>query len=185
MPLKEHGFSLVEVLLAMAISSIMLLGASRFLPGLQRATLIQAGLQELEDELWLRAMAVGKQLQRAGYCAGQCQGAALLINERCVIVQWDANSNGRWERSPLYAAEQTGFRLTDGALETLRGATGCEGKGWDKLTDPGRILIQRFQVNKTELAGFAPQLEVLLSGSLTGRPESAMTVSQRVTGFNL
>ena len=36
MPVKEQGFSLLEVLIAMAISSVLLLGAARFLPALQR-----------------------------------------------------------------------------------------------------------------------------------------------------
>lgn len=30
MPVKEQGFSLLEVLIAMAISSVLLLGAARF-----------------------------------------------------------------------------------------------------------------------------------------------------------
>lgn len=39
MPVKEQGFSLLEVLIAMAISSVLLLGAARFLPALQRESL--------------------------------------------------------------------------------------------------------------------------------------------------
>lgn len=36
MPVNRKGFSLLEVLIAMTISSILLLSTSRFLPGLQR-----------------------------------------------------------------------------------------------------------------------------------------------------
>jgi prepilin peptidase dependent protein B len=84
------------VLIATAISSLLLISASRFLPGLQRAVLLQSGQRELEEEVWQRLFALGKQLQRAGYCAGNCQGQALVIGRqgRCVIVRWDANSNG-------------------------------------------------------------------------------------------
>lgn len=41
--MRQRGFSLTEVLIATAISSLLLIGASRFLPGLQRAVLLQSG----------------------------------------------------------------------------------------------------------------------------------------------
>lgn len=70
MPVTQQGFSLTEVLIAMAISSLMLLSAARFLPGLQQAMLVQTRQQEIEEEIWLRLAGIGKHLQRAGYCAG-------------------------------------------------------------------------------------------------------------------
>lgn len=39
MSVNERGFSLLEVLIAMAISSILLLSSARFLPALQREIL--------------------------------------------------------------------------------------------------------------------------------------------------
>ena len=187
MSVNQRGFSLTEVLLAMAIGSILLLSTARFLPGLQRASLVQERQQELEEEVWLRISAIGKQLQRAGYCAGNCQGQALSIGRegRCVIVQWDTNSNGRWENSPQSEAEQTGFRLEAGALEIQRGATACDGKGWDKLTDPASILIQRFSVSKTQKSGFAPELTIELAASRVGLQAEPYQATYRVTGFNL
>ena len=41
MPVTCRGFSLPETLIAMAISSVLLLGSARFLPALQWATLRQ------------------------------------------------------------------------------------------------------------------------------------------------
>ena len=150
---RQQGFSLTEVLIATAISSLLLIGASRFLPGLQRAVLLQSGQREQEEEVWQRLFSLGKQLQRAGYCAGNCPGQGLLTGRQgsCVIVRWDANSNGSWDNSAS-ENDSTGFRLESGALETLRGATSCEGKGWEKLTDPDRLVITHFMVRKVEHA---------------------------------
>ena len=187
MPLKQQGFSLTEVLVAMAISSVLLMSAARFLPALQRSVVLLTKQQELEEELWLRINGIGKHLQRAGYCAGKCEGQPLTIGQRgeCVIVQWDENSNGRWETSPSAAAEQTGFRLNGGALETLRGATQCGGKGWERITDPDRIRVQRFQVQRISRAGFAPELSLTLAASANGQPDGEVEAHHIVTGFNL
>ncbi len=137
--MSRRGFSLAEALIAMAIGSLLLMGACRFLPALQRHILRQGEQLALENELWQRVHAVGKHLQRAGYCRGACGGAGLELaaGGECLIVRWDANSNGRWETSPA-AAESTGFRLRDGALETLRGASDCRGGGMGENHQPGR-----------------------------------------------
>jgi len=187
MPVTQQGFSLMEVLIAMAISSLMLLSAARFLPGLQQAILSQTRQQEIEEEIWLRLAGIGKHLQRAGFCAGSCTGDALKMSAQgdCLIVQWDENSNGRWESSPSGAAEQTGFRLNAGALETLRGATACSGNGWERITDPDRITIRHFRVDQTRRAGFAPLLTLEISAIFPGDKGRLFEARHAVTGYNL
>ena len=54
MSANERGFSLLEVLIAMAISSILLLSSARFLPALQREILRNTRQLALEDEIWQR-----------------------------------------------------------------------------------------------------------------------------------
>jgi prepilin peptidase dependent protein A len=80
-PLIPRGFSLAETLISMAISAILLMGASRFLPALQRQTLRQTQQQSLDNELWQRVYTVAKHLQRAGYCAGEC-GTTVAYRQR-------------------------------------------------------------------------------------------------------
>lgn len=184
---RQQGFSLLETLLAMAIGSVILLAAARFLPALQLAVLRQTHEQTLEDELWQRLYTVARHIQRAGYCNGECSGSPLVIGRDggCVIVQWDANSNGRWDSTPASEADQTGFRLQNGVLETLRGATTCEGKGWDKMTDPGRVNIQNFTVSRQQTAGYAPVFSISLAGRLHGQDMPPTSATFSVTGFNL
>lgn len=77
--MSRRGFSLAEALIAMAIGSLLLIGACRFLPALQRHILRHGEQLALENELWQRVHAVGKHLQRAGYCRGVCGGAGLEL----------------------------------------------------------------------------------------------------------
>ncbi len=77
--MSRRGFSLAEALIAMTIGSLLLMGACRFLPALQRHILRQGEQLALENELWQRVHAVGKHLQRAGYCRGSCGGAGLEL----------------------------------------------------------------------------------------------------------
>ncbi|HFT3212421.1 TPA: prepilin peptidase-dependent protein [Klebsiella variicola] len=163
---REHGYTLMETLVTLTLMMILSVG----------------GLYG-----WQRVHAVGKHLQRAGYCRGACGGAGLELaaDGECLIVRWDANSNGRWETSPAAAAESTGFRLRDGALETLRGASDCRGGGWEKITNPAAIVVTRFSVQRQVTSGFAPELSVTLAARSAQQRGLTSEVEQRVTGYNL
>lgn len=187
MSVNERGFSLLEMLIAMAISSILLLSSARFLPALQREILRNTCQLVLEDEIWQRVYTVAKHLQRAGYCRGNCVGEGLVISTKgdCVIARWDANSNGVWESGPVKEADSIGFRLQDKVLETVRGATGCTGKGWDKMTDPATMQIEAFQVERLNFSGYSPLLTLRLRGVSNDQPQKVVEAVYSVTGFNL
>jgi prepilin peptidase dependent protein B len=146
---SRRGFSLAEALIAMAIGSLLLIGACRFLPALQRHILRQGEQLALENELWQRVHAVGKHLQRAGYCRGACGGAGLELaaDGECLIVRWDANSNGRWETSPRQRRRAPAFACATARWRPLRGASDCRGSGWEKITNPAAIVVTRFRYN--------------------------------------
>ncbi|ALD78410.1 MULTISPECIES: prepilin peptidase-dependent protein [Citrobacter freundii complex] len=187
MSVNERGFSLLEMLIAMAISSILLLSSARFLPALQREILRNTRQLVLEDEIWQRVYTVAKHLQRAGYCRGNCVGEGLVISAKgdCVIARWDANSNGVWESGPVKEDDSIGFRLQDKVLETVRGATGCTGKGWDKMTDPATMQIEVFQVERLKFSGYSPLLTLRLRGVSNDEPQKVVEAVYSVTGFNL
>lgn len=185
MSVNQRGFSLVEVLIAMAISSVVLLASAHFLPALQRAALRQTQQQALEEELWQRLFTVGRYLQRAGFCQGACKGEGLTLAKQCVLIRWDSNLNGKWEDSPPANADVTGFRLNGGALETLRGATSCKGKGWERMTDADFLIVDTFNVTRHNQNEFAPEFELALTAHLKSRPEVSISAGYSVTGHNL
>ena len=100
-------------------------------------------------------------------------------------MQWDANSNGIWESEPVKESDQIGFRLKEHVLETLRGATSCEGKGWDKVTNPDAIIIDTFQVVRQDASGFSPVERGNMRGASKAEPQTLVDASYSLTGFNL
>ena len=99
-------------------------------------------------------------------------------------MRWDANSNGSWDNSAS-ENDSNGFRLESGALETQRGATSCEGKGWEKLTDPDMLTIAHFVVRKVEHAGFAPEVNIEMAAIRKGEKGEPWQALYTVTGYNL
>lgn len=75
--MSRRGFSPAGGAYRHTIGSLLLMGACRFLPALQRHILRRGEQLATENELWQRVHAVGKHLQRAGYCRGSCGGAGL------------------------------------------------------------------------------------------------------------
>jgi len=186
MPIAR-GFSLLEILIAMAISSTLMLSSLKLLPSLQMAVLRQSQDIIIQEDLWMMARVIGKHLQRAGYCAGTCSGEGLTVsnNGRCIIVRWDANNNGVWEKAIPGESELTGFRLHENALETLRGARACTDSGWEKMSEPALFSITDFQVVTRNLQGYPPRMIVTLDAVATRNSEQTYRVSHQVTGYNL
>ena len=73
------GFSLLEMLIAMAIGAVLMVSVGRFLPLLLEQNLRLQQRVQLQQELQQIAGSLAKALRRAGYCHGQCSGAALTL----------------------------------------------------------------------------------------------------------
>ncbi len=186
MRLNEKGFTLLEMLIAMALSSLVLLSAGRLFPALYRGVLGQYQHEALQESLWQLAFSIGKNLRRAGYCHGECKGKALVISNggECVLLRWDSNGDGRWEPSGHPEAQATGDRLRSGSLETLKGANSCEGNGWERITDPQAMAIEHFSVTRLHRQSLPPLLAIKLVASLKGGTPSA-SLRHIVVGYNL
>jgi len=180
--MNNGGFTLLEVLLAMAIGSVMLIGAARTLPLLQQQNLRMQIQVQLNEELYQIMQTVEKAVRRAGYCHGRCSGSAMQIygGGSCLLVRWDENSNGRWEGTDREESDYYGFRLRSRNLEMQRGIDRCDGGGWEKLNDPRSIAIDRFDVVRE-----GRRVRVLLSGSAAAWPAVTQSIENWLTAEDL
>ncbi|MGM3192285.1 prepilin peptidase-dependent protein [Dickeya dadantii subsp. dieffenbachiae] len=183
------GFTLPEVMLAMGMSSLIMLAVAQLLPLLQAQTQDSASLIRLEQLLSQTLFGIEKDLRRAGFCAGRCSGTALALEAdatkqvSCLSLAYDVNRNGRWETGDQSEPEFFSYRLREGALEVQTGGPRCQGNRWEKLLDPGEVTIARFEVTK-ETSGAQPRYRVSLEGYWTARPTRRWQVNSLVTGRN-
>lgn len=180
--MRQAGFSLPEMLIALAIGSVLLLGAARMLPLLQYNNLQTLMRFQLQEELQLIATTLEKAVRRAGYCKGECAGKALSIGEsgHCLLVRWDGNSNGRWEGGENAESDLYGYRLREGSLEIQRGVDSCSGGGWEKVSDPATVLVEDFLVTRNE-----KQIRLRIAASAKAFPQQKIALERWITAGNL
>ncbi|WP_343552365.1 prepilin peptidase-dependent protein [Pantoea sp.] len=147
---RQSGFSLLEMLIAMAVGAVLMVSVGRFLPLLLEQNLRLQQRVQLQQELQQIANTLHKALRRAGYCHGQCSGSALTLaaNGSCVLLRWDENSNGHWEGVGHSESDYYGYRLRSGQLEMQRGVDECNSAGWERLSDPAFLTISAFKLER-------------------------------------
>ncbi|MCD2357999.1 MULTISPECIES: prepilin peptidase-dependent protein [Pantoea] len=177
MPLKIAGFSLLEMLIAMAISAVIMLSVGRFLPLLlaENADVLQRA--QLRQELQQMMATLEKSVRRAGYCHGECAREALKISENCLLLRWDENSNGQWEGVSHAESDYYGYRLRQQQLEMQRGVEQCQSAGWERLSDPAFMTLEQFSVSQQ-----GRQVRIVLQGRAGRWLE---TVESWIEGENL
>lgn len=179
MRLARHGFSLFGMLVALALSGLILTLSSRLLLDLQRAVLGEYQAAIARDSLWQLALDVGKHLQRAGYCRTDYQWPPLTLGRqgRCIIVQWQ-KPDGQPDEF-----ERLGYRFHQGTLQRLKDAPDCEGAGWEKVTDPQQLRLTDFSVTRRFRHHARPLLIIQLVASLAHR-QRLIEVRHVVVGEN-
>ncbi|WP_237386463.1 prepilin peptidase-dependent protein [Xenorhabdus sp. Sc-CR9] len=157
---KQTGFSLLEVLVAMLIGSVILVAMTKTYPILSGQILDLYRKYRLHYLVTRTAYLMEKDIRRAGYCRDrkQCEGEPLIIKNKntesvnsCIIVAFDLNLNDRWEKPEHIESEFFGYRLNNRALEWKRGAGDCQENGWERLFDLREIGIDTFYLEKLQV----------------------------------
>ncbi|MCC3719785.1 prepilin peptidase-dependent protein [Rouxiella badensis] len=175
--LNEKGFTLPEVMLAMGIGSMLIMGAMQFLPMLRQRTQQLSQHYQLDQLLRQTARTLQKDFRRSGFCAGTCSGKSIVIGQAsgeaknsCIVVAYDLNRNGRWEPVGHAESEYFGFRLRSGMLESQRGVNGCNAIGWERMLDPSEVSFSQFQVATTLGEGGDPLIILNMAANWKKNP---------------
>lgn len=175
--MKMTGFSLLEMLIAMSISAVLMVGAGRFMPLLLGENLRLQQRVQLQTELQQILSTLEKAVRRAGYCQGECGSGGLTLAESCLLIRIDENSNGRWEGIGHGESDYYGYRLRQKQLEMQRGVDNCNGGGWERLSDPDFLSVEAFHVQRE-----GQLVKILLQGRAGQQDE---TMERWVEGMNL
>jgi prepilin peptidase dependent protein B len=186
------GFTLPEMMLALSIGSLIVLGTTQVFPKLRKQISILQQHYHLELVLSQAMAALEKDLRRAGFCHGRCQGKAVTthnypgeIRDSCLIVAYDLNRNGRWEGEKHQESEYFGYRLRNKALEGQRGELNCFGAGWEKLFDPKEVTITHFSVRQLPGGSSEQIYRLQLAGQRTGNSAIHHQLIYTIRGNNL
>lgn len=160
-PLCAQGFTLMEMLLALLISSLLFLGAGRFFPWLLGNSRQLQQQMLLAQELRQVMLTLEKYLRRAGYCEQPpCGQPPVTISSdgQCLVVRLQSRRYVTGGISGALNNDSYAFRLNKSRIETRRGIASCGGEGWESLTDPRNIQITRLHFSRQEKR-LAVQLE--------------------------
>ena len=153
-----RGFTLIELLIGIAIGLLIAAAASTFLASNLRHSRSLLLESRLMQDLRTAADIIARDLRRAGYWASAFEGVsvggvpAVGVNPYAAIAPSGAASDSvsfsysrdAVENDLVDSNEQFGFRLRNGALEMLLGAT-----NWQALTDAGTLVVTAFRVTPT------------------------------------
>ncbi|MEE3660799.1 prepilin peptidase-dependent protein [Brenneria sp. g21c3] len=188
--MAQRGFTLPEILLALSLGSLIMLSAAQLYPLLRAKSQNSAQYFRLEQLFSQAVSGIEKEVRRAGFCAGACQGRALSIGkypgemaQSCLNVSYDLNRNGNWDGGEQQE-ESFGYRLRAGALEIQSGAHTCQGDRWEKLFDPQEVTLTLFRIQRLNDRPGATLYRLQLAGYWSKRPIIRQTVSRLIMGRN-
>lgn len=172
--------------MAISIGSMLMLSAAQLYPMLRQRSQSLSRHFQLEQLLRGVVFNIEKDLRRAGFCNGECEGKAVMIgNSRgeaarsCVIIMYDLNRNGRWDPPGSSESDYFGYRLRDSGIETQRGTQRCSESGWEKLLDPSEVQVTEFKITDT----ISPKNAHLYSIVLSARWRDAPVIHRRIETY--
>lgn len=209
--LRHHGVTLVEMLVALVVGSIVLASLMSFYVFIVQHSKRSLEITRLDQELYLAMDVMSHDVRRAGYWAHAQNdiGTGALTNpfmqtdtdlqvsssNDCILFSYDKNSDGTLPALGAANDERYGFRLNGNVIQyrIVSGSFACDStSGWEDLTDPNIINVTNlsFTVNTDRLSlGSGDFLDkrnvtISLTASLTDDAIITRTLSRQITVRN-
>ncbi len=196
----NDGFTLVEVMVALALGTVLLAGLLQLFAALVDMNARLLRQQRLHETLQGLMAIMVRDLARAGYQGGGTPPGApnpfsgrLTRGVHCVLYRYDLDGDGALDND-----ERAGFKLAHGALLAKRrdrhcGTGPCRDCGsgrWWRLSDPDavRITTLRFSESLRRAAGSDHRslgLEIVLEGALRHFPAERLALRARLWPPNI
>ncbi|MEW9798750.1 prepilin-type N-terminal cleavage/methylation domain-containing protein [Alteromonas sp. CYL-A6] len=188
----KHGFSLTELLIALALGGLVVSAAATVSSRLIIRVMQLEQRRAVEEVSALLAFSVSKEIRRSGYWfrpLSLTDSANPFLSQwhidaytgepdaSCVLLAYDKNKDG--ELTLDSPAEQTGFRLRDGALEQRVNGHLCDQKGWQDITDTSEMTVDTFSVRVSPLSPNVAEISLALHHKQTPaiRQQRVLTVA--------
>lgn len=173
---RQQGFSLLEMMLTLALSSIMMVSLSALFPNLIRQHFNTYRQYRLEQTMKQALFKIEKDLRRAGFVKETTISNALTFSRQsdgagaCLIIRYDLNHNGKIESQDHNQSELFGYRLQQGSLEQSRGPSDCSSGSWEKIVDSNEIKVTYFDIETIKSEQNKTHLIIRLNGHWQQNP---------------
>ncbi|XKM12601.1 prepilin peptidase-dependent protein [Orbaceae bacterium ac157xtp] len=182
----NYGFSLLEMLFTLLISSIILFAGLTFYPSFQLSITHVYQTYRVSEVIDQTMNSIIKDIKRAGFIANDpttntIKSYEINAKNNCIIIRYDSNSNGHWileSDDPQYV-DVFAYRFNQNNLEYKTGANKCSGSAWEKLFDPKEIKINQFYINQIDNI-----FTITISASLKNKPSINYQQTYRVKNEN-
>lgn len=155
---KQRGFTLIEMLVAMAISSLICIAVMSSIPSIFKEAYRAYFQYQLNREVWQILLNMEKDFRRIGYCSdSDCAGEPIAISAKslsegrntCIIFAYDQDLSGKWVdvKSKTTETDFFGYRLNNGKLESNRNVRDCRGTRWQSLFDAKLVTVKKLSFN--------------------------------------
>lgn len=185
--LKVSGFSLLEMLMSIALSSVVIIGCTSFYAQLQTNIMQYYQRINLQKNVDSAMIGLTKDIKRAGFIANdpsKIKMKALEINhqQNCIIIRYDSEIRHDWVYNPIYKNNSDVFtyRYRKNNLEYKTGAVNCQGANWEKLFDPTEFKVTRFVIKQR-----TNSIEILLAAELLNNKKINYQVTKIIKNENL
>ncbi|GHD63486.1 PilW family protein [Jeongeupia chitinilytica] len=221
MLIRQKGFSILEIMVALAIGMVLLLGVTTYLLTNLRTSRDVLSQARLNQDMRTIMDLMTRDIRRAGYYGSSSDTANfsqlfrsttsnpvysasdLDSNGACIVYRYDRDSNGALGADETFGFWYSGsgrtlyLRQSSATGTTCSGSTGVSGSvNWLALNDSTQIEITRIQFCYVDPAapddippttcnafptGVATQaIAMILQARLTGKPDSTLTLQQRI-----
>ncbi|MCO6545798.1 MAG: prepilin peptidase-dependent protein [Gilliamella sp.] len=153
--LKTSGYSLLELLISMILSSLIFMSMASFYIQLQTRIIQNYQKTRLQQAIEFGLAGMKKDIKRAGFIANdpnKMTAKAIKIDaqRKCIVLRYDSEIRNSWVWNKFNPTESDVFtyRYKENNIAYRTGSIDCFGGKWEKLYDSNEIKVTDFTIKQ-------------------------------------